>query len=375
MSDRITAPEVEDRPAVRVKLRDVERELNRQMKVLQGAGPIQRARMSNLVIFCNDLGQSMLVTEQIPAISAVHPSRTILLIGEPDGSKDVTAWVSVRPIGEGAKRYTCAEMVTLYAAGHAVERLSFAVRALLIGDLPVNLWWEAPQPPPLAGSLLFDLAESSQQIIYDSIGWPDPARGVAATAGWIEQVQRAGGRWRVASDLNWRRLKYWRRLLTQALEPGAATGAAESATEIVIEHGPHASIQAWLLASWLTQHLEWRVQAGRITPGVEMAWKFETAKGAAMVRIRRRDQGTPEVFRVRIACRIDDVPGAVVITLEESQRLSVQHEGTDTSPRTMAVPPQSPVDLVGRQLSDRERDEVFRDSMAVAGVMAQSLLH
>ena len=362
-------------PSLVVPLRDVEQELNRQMKALQGAGPVHRARMSNLVIFCNSFEQSIEVNEQIPAISAVHPSRTILLIGEPGGSKDVTARVSVRPIGVGAKRYTCAEMVTLHAAGHSVDRLPFAVRALLIGDLPVNLWWVATVPPPLAGSLLMELAENAQQIIYDSIGWPDPARGMAATAAWIEQIQRAGGRWRVASDLNWRRLKYWRRLLTQALEPTAAAGAAESATEIVVEHGPHASIQAWLLASWLTQRLEWKVQAGRFTPGVEMAWKFRTAKGDAMVRIRRREQGTPEVFRVRIACRIDDKPGALVISREDAQRLSVQHEGTDSSARTMTVPHQSPVDLVGRQLSDRERDEVFHQSITVAGVMAQSLLH
>jgi glucose-6-phosphate dehydrogenase assembly protein OpcA len=375
MSDPAAAPVIDERPAVSVPLRDVERELNRQMKALQGVGPLRRARMSNLVIFCDSLAQSMLVTEQIPAISAVHPSRTILLIGDPEGFKDVTAWVSVRPIGEGSKHYACAEMVTLHAAGSAVQSLPFAVRALLIGDLPVNLWWEAPQPPPLAGSLLFDLSENAQQIIYDSIGWPDPAHGVAATADWVEQVQRAGGRWRVASDLNWRRLKYWRRLLTQALEPGAAAGAAESASEIVVEHGPHASIQAWLLASWLTQHLGWRVQAGRITPGVEMAWKFRTAGGDATVRVRRREEGPPEVSAVRIACRIEDAPGAVVISREDAQRLGVRHEGTDTSPRTMTVPPQSAVDLVGRQLSDRERDAVFRESMAVAGVMAQSLLH
>ena len=42
-------------------------------------------------------------------------------------------------------------------------------------------------------------------------------RGVAATASWLDRIERmgAGGRWRVASDLNWRRLKYWRRLLTR----------------------------------------------------------------------------------------------------------------------------------------------------------------
>ena len=40
--------------AVTVPLRDVERELSRQMKILQGEdeAPVLRARMSNLVVFC-----------------------------------------------------------------------------------------------------------------------------------------------------------------------------------------------------------------------------------------------------------------------------------------------------------------------------------
>ena len=48
--------------------------------------------------------------------------------------------------------------------------------AVLIGDLPTNLWWTAATPPPLAGHLLYDLAENAQQIIFDSIGWTEPAR-------------------------------------------------------------------------------------------------------------------------------------------------------------------------------------------------------
>ena len=67
-----------------VPLRDVDRELNKQMKAIQGGGPaLQRARMSNLVIFCNSLEQSIEVNDQITAITAVHPTRTILLVGEP----------------------------------------------------------------------------------------------------------------------------------------------------------------------------------------------------------------------------------------------------------------------------------------------------
>ena len=55
-------------------LRDAERELSRQMKAQQGekTAPMQRARMSNLVIFCNSLEQSIALNEQVPAIECVH---------------------------------------------------------------------------------------------------------------------------------------------------------------------------------------------------------------------------------------------------------------------------------------------------------------
>jgi glucose-6-phosphate dehydrogenase assembly protein OpcA len=357
-----------------VPLRDVERELNQQMKALQGSGsaPLQRARMSNLVIFCNSLEQSILVNEQMTAITAVHPSRTILLVGEPGKDRELTARVTVRPVGQ-AKHHVCVEMVTLHAGGANVERLPFAVRALLIGDLPVNLWWEANVPPPMAGALLYELSEQAQQIIYDSLGWPDPARGMAATAAWLEQVERPGGRWRVASDLNWRRLKYWRRLLGQALDEASAPGAVEAVRELIVEHGPHAVIQGWLLVSWLTRLLGWRVQTGKVTPGVEMSWLFRTPKGDGRVGIRRLEEGPPEVTRVRIATVFDGKPVTLNVTPEGPQRLAMVVEGVDQAPRTVAVPPQSAVELVGRQLSDRERDAAFKESMAVAQVMAQSV--
>lgn len=357
-----------------VPLRDVERELNKQMKALQGTGTasLQRARMSNLVIFCNNFEQSILVNEQMTAITAVHPSRTILLVGEPGKDRELTARVHVRPVGQ-AKSSVCVEMVTLHAGGSNVERLPFAVRSLVIGDLPVNLWWENPVPPPLAGALLYELAEQAQQCIYDSLGWPDPTRGMIATATWLEQMERPGGRWRVGSDLNWRRLKYWRRLLTQSLDAASAPGAGEAVREIVVEHGPHAVIQAWLLVSWLSRLLNWRVQTGTVTGGVEMAWQFRTPKGEAQVRIRRLDEGPPEIRRMRIATTLDGKPVTLHVTPDGGHRLSLLLEGMNSAARTITVPAQSGADLVGRQLSDRERDPAFRESMAVAQVMAQSV--
>ncbi len=363
---------------VAVELRDVEREMSRQMKLLQGPGaaPVLRARMANLVIFCGSAEQAAAVDRQVPEVCAAHPARVLLLVGDRTAADHpVTAEVSCRPINAELRRFACAEQITLHAGGAGVDRLPFAVRSLVIGDLPTNLWWAAPVPPPLAGPLLYELAEHAQQVVYDSLGWLDPARGVAATAAWLAQVERHDGRqWRVASDLNWRRLKFWRRVLKQALDPASAPGAAESVSEVLVEHGPHAVVQAWELVSWLTRKLGWRVQGGKVDPGVEMAWHCETPAGHARVRIHRMEQGPPEVRRVRLSCLLNDEPGALNLVAEEGQRLVIQLEGARGTPRTQTLPELSPAELIGRQLSDRERDPVFHESMAVAQVMARSLL-
>jgi glucose-6-phosphate dehydrogenase assembly protein OpcA len=175
--------------------------------------------------------------------------------------------------------------------------------------------------------------------------------------------------------LNWRRLKYWRRLLSQALDPASAPGAIESLTEIQIEHGPHAVIQGWSLASWLISRLKWRVQHGQTQGGEELFWNFQTPHGHGAVRVRRLEQGSPEIHRLRLTCQVGGKPGALNLLLQPDRRLAVTPEGVMTAePRTLAIPAQSRAELIGRQLSDRERDPVFRESMAVALRLAQQLL-
>src|SRR5437763_1147494 len=94
---------------------------------------------------------------------------------------------------------------------------------------------------------------SSSSATWSSWPRPGPARGGVMTGAWLEQLaaRSTSERWRVAADLNWRRLKYWRRIVSQALAPSTAPGALESITEVRLEHGPHAVVQAWELLSWL----------------------------------------------------------------------------------------------------------------------------
>jgi len=76
---------------------------------------------------------------------------------------------------------------------------------------------------------------------------------------------------------------------------------------------------------------------------------------------------------VRLQCRIDEHPATLVFKPLDTTRLEVTTEGVEAAPLTVTVQPQSLAELVGRQLSDRERDPVFTESIATAQVLAQSL--
>ncbi|HEY2155706.1 MAG TPA: glucose-6-phosphate dehydrogenase assembly protein OpcA [Isosphaeraceae bacterium] len=375
MSDLASQPIIAG--PVEVSLSDVESTLSRLLREADAPcdTPLHRARMSNLIIHCQTSERAAEVEPMIPEIVSIHPARVLLLVADDhSGSPEIQASALVRKAGREAQ--LCSEQITLRGGRHAVEHLPFAVRGLQIGDLPTNVWWTNPVPPALAGPILDDLTEYAQQVIYDSLGWPDPHRGVAATAAWLARFERDGseGRWRVASDLNWRRLKPWRRMIGQALAPTATPGALDTVSEILVEHGPHAVTQAWQLAGWLASRLGWKIRASKLRDNVELDFQLLAPQGALRLRIDRLPDGPSELRRVRFSCALDGKLGALDITGDGTRIVAIP-EGMDASPRTLAIQKLDTAEIVARQLSDREPDPVFREAMTAARVLAQAVLY
>ncbi|CAN5893793.1 hypothetical protein BH23PLA1_BH23PLA1_09590 [soil metagenome] len=362
-----------------IPLKDVEHELDRQLKLAQGPGeaPVVRARMSNLIIYCDRPEDCAQIVAHVPDIVAIHPARVLLLIIDPaadPGRISASVQTRVHKINKGLRAFS--EVVTLRTAAGSAMKLPFAVRRLLIGDLPTNLWFAARQPPVMAGTLLYELAEGASQVIYDSYGWPEPARGLTATASWLERFERSigQGHYRIASDLTWRRLKPWRRLVAEALDPATAPGAFESVTEVLFDHGPHSVTSAWSLASWMSLRLAWQVVSVKVVPGSEVAWQFTSSSGLRSMRIRRIANAPRGIQWMRIGCTIGGQPGALNLAPVDDRRLKIEPEGIPGTRRTVTAPTLGLAELVGRQLSDRERDTVFRESMRVAQDLAISVL-
>lgn len=337
---------------------------------LDESGPT-RACMANLIVFCSDAEELRRAEADAPAIVRRHPSRLLLLeSGSDAGEAELEATVSAycHLGGSGAK--LCSEAVTLRANEAATPRLPAATRSLLIGDLPTALWWTASKrPPPHFGDLLHRLASMANQVIYDSRGWLDPVEGVIATANWAAQP----GEEAAISDLAWRRLKPWRRLVAQTLDPALLPGALESIREVEIEHGPHALPKAWLLIGWLACRLGWTPQKGQVEPGVEVTWGFDAPSSPLRVTVRRRSQGEAEVERVAIRWGGAQAKHQETFARLGPDRIAVLHDDSQEPVRTLAAPMVERAALVARQLPNFGRDELFHRTLAISRTMARAL--
>ena len=373
LSDNRPSTELASSPTKTVAVEAIERELAGLWLAFGSDAKEQeavtRACMSNLVIFCSTDAQAQPILQHLPTIVRMHPARILLLVGEaisPDARLE--AHVSALCHVTGGRRQVCSEHITVSAKGESIRLLPSVARPLLIADLPTTLWWASTEAPPLRPELFGELSELVDQVIYDSRGWPDPVRALIATARWAASDQTS----RFVADLAWRHLKPWRRLVSQALDPAVVPGALESIAEVVVDHGPHALPQSWLLVGWLACLLGWKPAGGKVEPGVEVTWRFESARGPLRVTIRRLSDGPPEVRTASIAWKSRGAGRRTFSALEEG-RLGVFDGDSAVPSAVLTIPPRQTAPLVARQLSNRGRDTLFRSTLQVSRTMAEAL--
>jgi len=355
-----------------VSLGGIERELARPWPEREGppAERAARALMGNLIIVCRHQHEEPEIAQEVSAIVSQYPSRVLLLVADAGSrSTEMEASVTIQRRFRGASQHVCGEVATIRAGSPAAPRLASTARAVLLGDLPTALWWATAEAPPLAGDLFVELAELTDQVVYDSFAWTDPLRQLIVMANWV------GGKGsRVTADLAWRRPKLWRRLIAQSLDPSIAPGALEAIREVHIEHGPHALTEAWLLTGWLAFRLGWIPRGGKVLPGPEVSWSFEWAHGTPRVEIRRHPEGETDLRTIRIVTRVNARPVTFRFEREAPGRVSVFADGLADRTLWLTGPVHTRGQLVARQLPDLARDRLFESSVALARTMAETVL-
>lgn len=168
-----------------------------------------------------------------------HPSRTILLVPDPDAKRDgLDADVSLRCFRvEGQERHVCSEVIELHLRGDRRAAPASIVAPLHISDLPVFLRWRGK--PPFGSAELDQLVEVSDRLVVDSLEWS--GRLPLAYRKLAEELERVA-----VSDIAWTRTLEWRRAVA-ALWPGIRRAKR------VVLRGPKAD--ASLLAAWLGARL------------------------------------------------------------------------------------------------------------------------
>jgi len=166
-----------------------------------------------------------------------HPSRTIVLVPDPDAEEgiDASAEVMQFPLGNG--RQVCVETIRVRLNGSRAEVPASVVQPLLLPDLPVFLRWRGV--PPFGERPFEELIDVVDRLIVDSTEWPDLPAPYTQLAEVFDRV--------VVSDIAWARTSRWRPQLA-SLWPGIKDVKTIEVT------GTEA--QANLLAGWLRSRLK-----------------------------------------------------------------------------------------------------------------------
>jgi glucose-6-phosphate dehydrogenase assembly protein OpcA len=219
---------------------------------------LTRARTLTLVAYAADPQNAAALSEVVLQTSQRHPARSILLVADEEErglAAEVTA--SCRTLRRSHKQI-CSEQIVVRAAPAERDHFPSVVRNLVLPDMPVVLYWPAPDR---ADPFVDDLRDVADRLIIDSAAFPDGG-GPPEAAALLTSGERAP-----LGDLTWGRLALWRGLTAQFFGPPHAD-AVERIRKVRIAHAASTRVQALLYAGWLTARLRWTVaQPFRPGPG------------------------------------------------------------------------------------------------------------
>ena len=215
---------------------EIERELGSLRVDPETGEPFQRTSVMTHIAWVPEAWVEA-AEDVLAGLAERHPSRTIVLIPQPDEDDGLDARVEVDgfPVGDG--REVCTETIRLRLCGKRAQAPASVVAPLLLPDLPVFLRWRGL--PPFGERPFEQLVETVDRVVVDSTEWPGLPGPYAELAGVFDRA--------AVSDIAWARTSRWRAQLA-TLWPGIADVRRITVT------GTEA--QAVLLAGWLRSRLQ-----------------------------------------------------------------------------------------------------------------------
>ncbi len=203
---------------------------------------VSRSLLTNLVVV-GSLDREAELRALLETLSGRMPCRAFL-ISIASGNGVITTEVHGAARQHGTTRDLYLEQIELRVPENAFARVPGLVRPLLITDLPTRCYWACPWPHDVQR---FDgLAGMADLSIVDSARFQLPATELDA----VESRRRRGMQ---LTDLNWLRLRPWRRAMAEVFERIHYREMAP--TDVTIRYGENAMASAALLGRWLEKRL------------------------------------------------------------------------------------------------------------------------
>jgi glucose-6-phosphate dehydrogenase assembly protein OpcA len=353
------------------------RHLWRQEAEKSSAGPVLCSRTLNLIVYCRNFADVQRATVLLDPIISSHPCRALVVSpAAPESQEEIHTEVSASCVTSHAgNRYIGRELVSLAAKPSAHARLASIIRALLLPDLPVFLWWRDNRS--LGSALFRQLSDLAGRIVVDSAGLEDLHADWPAV---LALVQHPGS---AVSDLAWSRLTAWRQLIAQLFDGPARASYLRQLRRIVVEFGdesgnPKVPADALLLAAWLGRQLGFKhPRPAPAEQGAELharAWELSSGDSRLRVELRHGKRPGSGVTAVFLTCS----DGRAVFAISRSQDgkgLATRAELPGQAPmrRLVRTGDESPTRLVSSELEILGRDVLYEDVLRLAGELLPAL--
>ena len=213
----------------------------------------------NLVVVAGSLEVAERYRPVLDEVTQGTPARAILVALDPTASQaslegDATAVCPVVPYG--GPQVVCSELVRLVARGAACARVSSAVDALLVPEIPTVLVWLGRVH--VDDPVFHDLAVDAQRVVLDTEY--TSFSSLLSLARWAHGRR---GRPHVA-DLSWTRLSTWQELTARFFDDPRLRAHAHRIDRLSItqasEAGAKVGPEASLFLGWLATRLQWKTE-------------------------------------------------------------------------------------------------------------------
>lgn len=337
---------------------------------------VLRARSMTLVAFADTPAQQAELQETLAAVSRRHPSRAIVIVGQPDERPALETWVSVH-CQMNDHTSLCNEQVMIEAGGDVLEQVVSLVLALVVPDLPIAVWWWGDVRPEMQ---MFDaLYRLSDRFLLDATTFRHPIESLTAEA--TNLLTNDG--YPVVADLAWEESTDWRELIAQLFDAPEWAARLPDLTRIRFFYDwtvdqPRNPTEAFLVAGWIANQLEWEPASAERAGDGEFMLRFDTQDRAVRVEIRPTD--TPLNFEQGIAMMEMETDASPALRFHLSRdddgvcgTLKVTQAGAVLHRRTVSLHVPGRVDALDRFLSHMGRNRLFGATLRMLAPLLQQV--